>query len=1158
MSSFLSPASSPHSSELATQREESSRGLGGVRSFLNSLQHANNNNTHHSFSNLYSSNNHETPTEDEQAPLQEDLECSGEEHRGGGSQKDFGFFDSLTQKWVNLEDFSEVPPLLEDGPSSLRMWDESLSKIEEVTEVSSSRPLDNGTPRLVLPLNASSTLRHHRPILVSTPSSSVSSSPFEKSNSPPSLRRPGLMLREASHHASESPLPYPRLNRTLPSSRRSSVDESVESFPVNYSKSTFLGKPGHILTNSSSKTPRRSPGSSNSPAPERRRKKSSLLQLPSTTLSPHPSSNRQNRSQSISNFSRLPGSNLNKGKSYSSGNLSLKSNSHDYSHVQSKVKAYIKSIKDLPSTKKPPGEDFSSSSALSAGKKSLSMSNLSRVYSKDLPLSSHQGGSNSIAASNLKSFLSYANLEDLTVTFNKSSAAARSADNLSSKSKFDSSRISRLLDNISDEEAMEEVIDSAAEVDVEDILTLAYNERRDKQEAKKVLSQLQTNYDMLQRKYAEAENTIDKLRFGGSVSGGGLREGVGSSMSGSLPQGLNISSTPLPKESSSSPHTPSSILKGNSSASSHSHLLRSSPVSSQGSSFLKEDPRASEKKGEATKKALEDIQDQLYGLEILSDSLDPKVRDSAMEEVRRSFHSILVNFDNQRGRGKDPPDSEMVELLKMIGKKLYIKNPKGDDEEEDLEELEEDEEEVLDPFEKVSNWKTVSNGSPVSSSAFSSGKSSRIADILSRQQQQQQSHTLPIQHNSNNDFDSGCCPGSERSVRSLRSHPHKTSHLLPYNNLLLKKKGGSSSLLESSSTTTTTTTNTSLHEEEEDLEEEVEEVHPPPPPSTAKRQIKRVDTDLSSSCEEEEEEEEDNLATPQPKALVQQINEDINDLRSLFEDHREEMMWLVSQEQKAKDHPSGSSSSSQQRRLNDMVLLPPPTSGSNGGSSSRRSLSSLHFAAVSSSPPVSPGESRRGLKSPLHSRYLSQSQSLRRLGHIGQVRRRFETSEGEDFSNDDREIRRREFERRRKSKLTKRRSRESLLLGLNGGGSGGGGDLEEGGLSSEVELLSGDGRIFIPKLKIEDLWTDRTGDEGGGGLSSSSAASSSVSRRRGGLPKKKPNKEIKDLLRSLEHANKMATKLKERSEEMLTVLKSEMSHPAPPYSLGEEVEEVAL
>ena len=47
---------------------------------------------------------------------------------------------------------------------------------------------------------------------------------------------------------------------------------------------------------------------------------------------------------------------------------------------------------------------------------------------------------------------------------------------------------------------------------VEEVLLMAWEERKEKQEAKKVLSQLQRNYDVLQRKFADAENRIDKLR----------------------------------------------------------------------------------------------------------------------------------------------------------------------------------------------------------------------------------------------------------------------------------------------------------------------------------------------------------------------------------------------------------------------------------------------------------------------------------------------------------------------------------------------------------------------------------------------------------------------------------------------------------------------
>ncbi|CAB4055635.1 AKNA [Lepeophtheirus salmonis] len=1007
------------SSSRTNNEGESSRGEGGVRSFLSSIVEKKQDKYHPL--NHYTQDKHKEEIEEDELSPYKSINFSGDEEEEEESSiidpinKDFCFFDSLTKKWVNFEDFSEVPSVYDESVNhpSLRMWDESLSKIEEVTECSTGRGVES-KQRFILPLNSS------------LPRVAPTKTNFLKFiwNEPAAI-----------NHI------YPRLNRTLPSSRRSSIDESVESFPINYSKSSYNSNVvnniigGGVVSGGKITRGSRPPGGSyhNSPALERRRKKTKAYQ----------------------NFSRSASSNLNKNKSYSSGNISVKS---DYSHVQSKVKAYIKSIKDLP--KKP--DDFSS---FQTGKKSLSMSNLSS--SRYFPSTSGVGGqyplnssSSNIAASNLKSFLSYANLDEMTITVNKYNA--KSADNLNSKSKFDTSRISRLLDNISDEEAMEEVIDSAAEddeivIDVENILSLALNERRDKQEAKKVLSQLQTNYDRLQRKYAEAENTIDKLRFASTPT---------------LPKDfLNYTST----HNTSSNNSSSIKLNNEDLLSGISNPRVSSPINQK-------------EKYEITKQALVDIQDQLYGLEILSDTLDPKEKESAMEDVRRSFHSILVNFDNQRGSGLNEgskSDSDMVELLKQIGKKLYVKEPKVPPIPN------EKQKEFLDPFEKVSNWKTTSaSGSPtpridsVSSYAGNTPSKpiSKIADILLRQQ--------------NNDFDSGCCPGSERSVRSKESHyRHKNpdgTRLLPYNNYFKKKSHPSSSIIESSSTTT------SIQEEEDD--DEVQS-------STSKRQIKRVDTDLSSS---EEEEEEDPSSNRQPKVLVQQINQDINELPAIPGD-----IFVVDESQ-----------------------LRPPSS------SSRRSLSSLHFAAVSSSsPPVSPGGTRRVPPgsgpwiSPLHSRYLSQSQSLRRCGHIGQVRKKFDSEDtAEDVSMDDREIRRIEFERRRKSKLTKRRSRENILADS---------EFVEDGRDITGE---GERRIFIPKLKIEDLWTDRTGEEDNiedekEGFSSSASSSNpnnvALSTLKEG--KKKPNKEIKELLRSLEHANKMATKLKERSEEMLTVLKSEMA-----------------
>ena len=48
--------------------------------------------------------------------------------------------------------------------------------------------------------------------------------------------------------------------------------------------------------------------------------------------------------------------------------------------------------------------------------------------------------------------------------------------------------------------------------EVEDLLQWAMDERKGKLEAIKVLAELKQNYDQLQKKFAAAETTIDKLR----------------------------------------------------------------------------------------------------------------------------------------------------------------------------------------------------------------------------------------------------------------------------------------------------------------------------------------------------------------------------------------------------------------------------------------------------------------------------------------------------------------------------------------------------------------------------------------------------------------------------------------------------------------------
>ena len=81
-------------------------------------------------------------------------------------------------------------------------------------------------------------------------------------------------------------------------------------------------------------------------------------------------------------------------------------------------------------------------------------------------------------------------------------------------------QVSRLLDDLSDPENIanddgKNPIINQEEVvcEVEDLLQLAMDERKGKLEAIKVLAELKQNYDHLQKKFAAAETTIDKLRY---------------------------------------------------------------------------------------------------------------------------------------------------------------------------------------------------------------------------------------------------------------------------------------------------------------------------------------------------------------------------------------------------------------------------------------------------------------------------------------------------------------------------------------------------------------------------------------------------------------------------------------------------------------------
>ena len=211
------------------------------------------------------------------------------------------------------------------------------------------------------------------------------------------------------------------------------------------------------------------------------------------------------KSQSISNLAMSPslGDGNAAKNSRSDPNLNLVGGKNAFKHVKSKVRQYIEDVKNLSKTKE------EKSFQLSPGRKSLSMSNLGSE-AQDQGLSNAVAGTNNL--NRMKAFISTSNLEDLRVTLKKHTSDGHQQTSTTDL-RFDRTRLSRLLDNLSDsdEDPVAE-IDQDLTLDVEEVLMLAWEERKEKQEAKKVLSQLQENYDILQRKFADAENRIDKMR----------------------------------------------------------------------------------------------------------------------------------------------------------------------------------------------------------------------------------------------------------------------------------------------------------------------------------------------------------------------------------------------------------------------------------------------------------------------------------------------------------------------------------------------------------------------------------------------------------------------------------------------------------------------
>ena len=183
-----------------------------------------------------------------------------------------------------------------------------------------------------------------------------------------------------------------------------------------------------------------------------------------------------------------------------------------YSHVQSKVRQYIYSNNSSKPISQSYTDDDSSdiygkSFVLSPGRKSLSMSN---IVQEDQGRFSSQSRRRSSLKSELKSFLSAKNLNDMSISLVKS-GQSQSSENLC----YNHDKVDKLLiDDVSDHDPDADFPDNPSKVmvEVEDLLQMAIEERRGKIEAKTCLAELQMKHDELQKKYAAAEITIDNMR----------------------------------------------------------------------------------------------------------------------------------------------------------------------------------------------------------------------------------------------------------------------------------------------------------------------------------------------------------------------------------------------------------------------------------------------------------------------------------------------------------------------------------------------------------------------------------------------------------------------------------------------------------------------
>ena len=198
-----------------------------------------------------------------------------------------------------------------------------------------------------------------------------------------------------------------------------------------------------------------------------------------------------------------------------------------YDHVESKVKKYIE-------------ESQRNNSQLSKMQRKRELSNSSsslvKMSSNDLPVPvlevrpktadattlklSRPSGGGGLQKIKMKRLLSKSetNLKHCKVLSTPSAL---------SKSSFSIGHIGAIYDTSEEEDVTQLTAiynDEKLDTKAGSLLDLVAKERKSKQEAKKVITELQTSFDDLLQRYAAAENALDKVRFGIKPSDDGSRQ----------------------------------------------------------------------------------------------------------------------------------------------------------------------------------------------------------------------------------------------------------------------------------------------------------------------------------------------------------------------------------------------------------------------------------------------------------------------------------------------------------------------------------------------------------------------------------------------------------------------------------------------------------